>query len=127
MREKLLYTLYVSVFATTFVALMVGAQKESPVVDYFFYTLLLIGIAIEVFSVYLDWQVMRGKSRVSSFWPLAFGIFVLFWSYGSFRGNSKDVPFTINNELIVASLLILFQIFFHIIFPIIRFHIEGKK
>lgn len=127
MRENLLYALYVFVFATTFVVLMVGAQKENPVVDYFFYTLLLIGIAIEVFSLYLDWQVMRGKSRTSSFWPLAFGIFVLFWSYGSFRGNSRDVPFTITNELIVASALILFQILFHIILPIIRLYIRDEK
>jgi len=96
-------------------------------VHYVFYFLFILGIVIEIASIYFDYKVMAGKGRTSGAWGVAFGIFVLFGLYGILLGNRKDEPFTLTREAIAAYSLIGFQVAFHVLYPLIRFRRPDAK
>jgi uncharacterized membrane protein len=91
------------------------------------YALFILGLIIEITSVYQDWRIMTGKGKTSSAWGVAFGFFVIFGGYGALLGNRRNEPFILTNELLIALLLIGFQMVFHVLVPIVRIYWLNRE
>lgn len=94
---------------------------------YIFYLIFALGVLIEIISIYLDYRIMTGKGKTSGAWGVAFGFFVIFGTYGALLGNRPGEPFMFTNELKVVLIVICFQIFFHVIYPILRIYCSRSK
>ncbi|GIV04934.1 MAG: hypothetical protein KatS3mg016_0509 [Fimbriimonadales bacterium] len=97
-------------------------------IHYMLYALFILGLIIEITSVYLDWRIMTGKGKTSSAWGVACGFFVFFGTYGMLLGIRRNEPFILTNELLVALLLMGFQIVFHLfVVPIVGRYWRNRK
>lgn len=90
-----------------------------------FWTIFLIGVLIELVSLYLDLKIMFGRGKTSGAWGVALGLFGLLLGYAtvlSTRQGGGKATWTVT----VVLSAIAFQIVFHGLLPLLLIWFRNK-
>lgn len=92
-----------------------------------FWLFFILGVCIELVSIYFDIQRMRGRSKVSGAWGGALGLFGILGLYSIFLGSRQHGRTVPSIEFMAVVIAVVFQVIFHVLFPLAIIYLTNRK